>query len=213
MPDAEDVATSVARAVCMATRTLSNQLIGRVPAASIESPDAAVLLSRGNASSPDHATLRSRRRSDADQRPRRVHDERRDYVVVLEESGDAVTVDQRHRKPGFGTIVSHRIIVHWAANSRRERLDAVCKRPGRRPNRRSDLCVRDEDTVEVCRGTGPIRRFRVERTTVVTHAAGVTTFRRSVLGHRARSQRPVDRSDPVKMSLLRLTNRGRLPVG
>jgi len=217
MPDADRVLlTSVARAVLHGNRgTLSNQLDRPRPGReAVESPDRRYSYPAAAAPSPDHAT------SPIAAPPLTLTNglggfttDGRDYVVVLEGNQETpLPWSNVIANPGFGTIVSASgSSFTWAQNSRENRLTPFANDPVVDPTSEA-IYVRDEDTGEVWSPTpAPIRRSASSGTTVVTHAAGVTTFRRSVAGIEHELNVLVDRSDPVKMSLLRLTNRGQTP--
>jgi len=137
----------------------------------------------------------------------------RDYVVVLE--GDQETPlpwTNVIANPGFGTIVSASgSSFTWASNSRENRLTPFANDPIVDPSAEA-IYIRDEDDGVVWSpAPGPIRRTASSGTTVVTHSAGMTTVHRVVSGIEHDLKVFVDRSDPVKFSLLRLTNRGQTP--
>ena len=137
----------------------------------------------------------------------------KDYVIVLD--GDQETPlpwVNVIANPGFGTIVSASgSAFTWAENSRENRLTPFCERSGHRSDRRSDLHPRRRHRRSVVADAWSDAPNGVERPTVVTHSAGVTTFQRVVSGIEHELNVFVDRSDPVKMSLLTLTNRGQTP--
>src|SRR6185312_7025162 len=96
----------------------------------------------------------------------------------------------------------------WAHNSRENRLtpfwnDPVVDSTG------EALYIKDEETGEIWSPTpGPLPRAHTDGRSVVSHATGSTTFRRVVAGIRHELSVCVDRDDPIKLSLLRLTNVG-----
>ncbi|HXD74169.1 MAG TPA: glucoamylase family protein, partial [Vicinamibacterales bacterium] len=134
----------------------------------------------------------------------------RAYVVVLD--GDRETPMPWVNviaNPNFGTIVSASGSAYtWAHNSRENRLtpfwnDPVVDSTG------EALYIKDEETGEIWSPTpGPLPRAHTDGRSVVSHATGSTTFRRVVAGIRHELSVCVDRDDPIKLSLLRLTNVG-----
>ncbi len=137
----------------------------------------------------------------------------KEYVVVLE--GDHETPAPWVNiiaNPSFGTIVTASgSSFTWAENSRENRLTPFWNDPVSDPTAEA-LFVRDDDTGEIWSPTpGPIRRGPNSGRCVIRHSAGVTTFARveSHIEHELKVF--VDRSAPVKFSLLTLTNRGESP--
>ncbi len=137
----------------------------------------------------------------------------RAYVVVLD--GDQETPMPWVNvlaNPVFGTIVSASGSAYtWARNSRENRLtpfwnDPVVDQTG------EAIYIKDDDTGEIWTPTpGPIRRTPSDGRCVISHATGSTTFTRSVSGIRHELTVFVDRTDPIKSSLLQLANTGPTP--
>jgi cyclic beta-1,2-glucan synthetase len=128
----------------------------------------------------------------------------KDYVVVLD--GDAETPlpwVNVIANPVCGTIVSASgSAFTWAENSRENRLTPFWNDPVTDPTGEA-LFVRDDETGEAWSPTpGPMRRVAARDRCVVRHAAGVTSFSRVAFGIAHELQVFVDRSAPVKMSLL-----------
>jgi cyclic beta-1,2-glucan synthetase len=138
-------------------------------------------------------------------------DEGRGYAIVLE--GDQETplpwanvIANDH----FGTIVTASGSTHtWSENSRENRLTSFANDPVVDPTAEA-LYVRDEDSGDAWSPTpGPMARQATSGPFVVRHSAGVTRFSRSTRGIRHELEVFVDVDDPVKFSLLTLTNDGR----
>ena len=112
------------------------------------------------------------------------------------------------RIPAFGTIVSASGSAYtWAHNSRENRLTPFWNDPVTDPTGEA-LYVRDEETGEIWSPTpGPIRRAASDGRCLISHSTGSTTFTRSVAGIVHKLTVGVDKADPIKLSLLQLTNR------
>jgi len=135
----------------------------------------------------------------------------REYAIVLE--GDRETPlpwVNVIANPGFGTVVSASGSAHtWAENSRENRLTPFANDPVTDPTTEA-LFVRDEDGGDVWSPTpGPTRRTPASGRFVVRHAAGVSRFTHASHGILQELAVFVDAQDPVKFSLLTLTNRTR----
>ncbi len=133
----------------------------------------------------------------------------REYVVVLD--GDRETPlpwVNVIANPGFGTVVSAAGSAHtWAENSRENRLTPFANDPVTDPTAEA-LFLRDEDGGDVWPPTpGPMRRTPGSRRYVIRHAAGVSRFTHASHGLHQELAVFVDARDPVKFSLLTLTNR------
>jgi len=132
----------------------------------------------------------------------------REYVVVLEGAEETpmpwVNVIAN---PGFGTIVSASGSAStWAENSRENRLTPYWNDPVSDPTSEA-LFLRDAESRTVWGATpGPLPRGPGGRF-VVRHAAGVSTFAHAAHGIAHELAVFVARHDPVKVSLLTLTNR------
>ncbi|HEY6101327.1 MAG TPA: carbohydrate-binding protein, partial [Anaeromyxobacter sp.] len=132
----------------------------------------------------------------------------REYVVVLE--GDQETPlpwANVIASPAFGTVVTASgASFTWSGNSRENRLTPFANDPVSDPTAEAVL-LRDEESGEVWSPTpGPLPRDRESGRFVVRHGAGVTRFARAAGGIRHALDVFVDAVDPVKLSLLTLTN-------
>ncbi|MGE5743463.1 MAG: GH36-type glycosyl hydrolase domain-containing protein, partial [Gemmatimonadota bacterium] len=135
----------------------------------------------------------------------------REYAVVLD--GDQETPHpwvNVMANPGFGTVVSASGSAHtWAENSRENRLTPFANDPVTDPTTEA-LFVRDEDGGDVWSPTpGPTRRTSTSGRFVIRHAAGVSRFTHASHGILQELAVFVDAQDPVKFSLITLTNRTR----
>jgi cyclic beta-1,2-glucan synthetase len=136
----------------------------------------------------------------------------RTYAIVLD--GDEETPMPWVNviaNPRFGTIVTASGAAHtWAGNSRENRLTPFANDPVSDPTGEAIL-VRDDETGESWSPTpGPLPRSATGRC-VVRHTAGLTQFSRSTHGIDHELEIFVDADDPVKFSVLTLTNRGATP--
>jgi cyclic beta-1,2-glucan synthetase len=132
----------------------------------------------------------------------------REYVIVLE--GDQETPlpwANVIASPAFGTIVTASgSSFTWSENSRENRLTPFANDPVTDPTSEAIL-VRDDDSGEAWSPTpGPLPRDRASGRFVIRHEAGVTRFARAANGIRHALDVFVDAVDPVKLSLLTLTN-------
>jgi cyclic beta-1,2-glucan synthetase len=132
----------------------------------------------------------------------------REYVIVLE--GDEETPlpwANVIASPAFGTVVTASgSSFTWSENSRENRLTPFANDPVIDPTSEAVL-VRDDDSGEAWSPTpGPLRRDRASGRFVIRHGAGVTRFARARNGIRHALDVFVDAVDPVKLSLLTLTN-------
>jgi cyclic beta-1,2-glucan synthetase len=133
----------------------------------------------------------------------------REYVVVLE--GDRETPlpwVNVLANPHFGSIVTSSGAAHtWAGNSRENRLTPFANDPISDPTAEA-IFVRDEASGALWGATpAPLRRTPRSPRWVVRHAAGVTRFARIAQGIEQELAVFVARDEPVKLSLLTLTNR------
>ncbi len=110
--------------------------------------------------------------------------------------------------PAFGTVVSASGAAYtWAENSRENRLtpfanDPVSDRSG------EAMYLRDDETGDAWSPTpGPVPRTADSGRFIVRHSAGVTHFSHASHGIDQELAVFVDAADPVKLSLLTLTNR------
>jgi cyclic beta-1,2-glucan synthetase len=133
----------------------------------------------------------------------------REYVVVLDGTRETplpwVNV---LANPRFGSIVTTSGAAHtWAENSRENRLTPFASDPVSDPTAEAIL-LRDEASGALWGATpAPLRRTRRSPRWVVRHAAGVTRFARAANGIAQELAVFVARDEPVKLSLLTLTNR------
>ncbi len=133
----------------------------------------------------------------------------REYVIVLD--GDQETPlpwVNVMANPGFGSVVSASGSAYsWAVNSRENRLTPFANDPVTDPTGEA-VFLRDEDSGEVWSPTpGPMRRVPSSGRFVVRHAPGVSHFSHASHGILQDLAVFVDAEDPVKFSLLTLTNR------
>jgi cyclic beta-1,2-glucan synthetase len=134
----------------------------------------------------------------------------RAYAIVLD--GDRETplpwvnvIANAH----FGTVVTASGSAHtWSENSRENRLTSFANDPVVDPTAEA-LFIRDDDSGDAWSPTpGPMIRQQMSGPCVVHHSAGVTHFSRATRGIRHELDVFVDVDDPVKFSLLTLTNEG-----
>jgi cyclic beta-1,2-glucan synthetase len=137
----------------------------------------------------------------------------REYVTVLD--GDQETPlpwVNVMANPDFGTIVSASGSAHtWAENSRENRLTPFANDPVTDLTSEA-LFLRDDEAGEVWSPTpGPMRRTRASGRFVTRHGAGVSRFSHASHGLLHELAVFVDAKDPVKFSVLTLTNRSGRP--
>ncbi|HEV7500432.1 MAG TPA: glucoamylase family protein, partial [Vicinamibacteria bacterium] len=135
-------------------------------------------------------------------------DSGREYVIVLD--GDEETPlpwVNVVANPVLGTVVTASGAAYtWAENSRENRLSPHANDPVTDLTSEA-LYVRDDDTGQAWSPTpGPMRRTPESGRCVIRHSAGLTRFARVVHGIGHRLDVFVDPQDPVKFSLLTLTN-------
>jgi cyclic beta-1,2-glucan synthetase len=135
-------------------------------------------------------------------------DDGRDYVIVLE--GDQETPlpwANVIASPAFGTVVTASGSAYtWSENSRENRLTPFANDPITDPTAEA-LFVRDDETGEAWSPTpGPMPRRGTSGRFVIRHSAGLTHFSRVAHGIRHDLDLFVEAQDPVKFSLLTLTN-------
>ncbi|MGK2856899.1 MAG: GH36-type glycosyl hydrolase domain-containing protein, partial [Thermoanaerobaculia bacterium] len=133
----------------------------------------------------------------------------REYVVVLE--GDRETPlpwVNVLANPRFGSIVTTSGSAHtWSENSRENRLTPFANDPVTDTTTEA-IFIRDEESGKLWGATPtPIRRTRRSPRWIVRHAAGVTRFARAADGIAQELAIFVARDEPVKLSMLTLTNR------
>ncbi|MEI6226509.1 MAG: carbohydrate-binding protein, partial [Deltaproteobacteria bacterium] len=137
-------------------------------------------------------------------------DRGRDYVIVLEGGEETPTPWVNViANPGFGTIVTASgSATTWATNSRENRLTSFANDPVTDPTGEA-IFVRDEETgVSWSPTPGPMSRNAASGRYVVRHSAGITRFAHASRGIRHELAVFVDDVDPVKFSMLTLTNEG-----
>ena len=137
-------------------------------------------------------------------------DDGRAYAIVLE--GDQETPlpwANIIANPNFGTVITASGSAHtWSENSRENRLTSFANDPVVDPTAEA-LFIRDDDSGDAWSPTpGPMTRHKTSGQFVVHHSAGVTQFSRVTRGIRHELAVFVDVDDPVKFSLLTLTNDG-----
>ena len=134
----------------------------------------------------------------------------RSYTIILK--GDQETPMPWANviaNPRFGTIVTESGSAHtWSENSRENRLTSFANDPIVDPTAEA-LFIRDDDSGDTWSPTpGPMARQATSGQFVVHHSAGVTRFSRATRSIRHELDVFVDVEDPVKFSLLTLTNDG-----
>jgi cyclic beta-1,2-glucan synthetase len=132
----------------------------------------------------------------------------REYVVVLE--GDRETPlpwVNVLANPRFGSIVATSGAAHtWCENSRQNRLTPFANDPVTNPCGEA-IFIRDEDGGAIWGVTpSPLKRTPRSPRWVVRHGAGVTRFKRAARGMTQELAVFVAREQPVKLSILTLTN-------
>ena len=134
----------------------------------------------------------------------------REYVIVLE--GDRETPQPWSNviaSPCLGTIVTASgSAFTWSENSRENRLTPFANDPVSDPTAEA-IFVRDDETGATWAPTpGPLPRTSTSGRFVIRHGAGVSSFTRTASGLRHTVDVFVDATDPVKFSLLTMTNDG-----
>ncbi len=135
-------------------------------------------------------------------------DEGRTYAIVLEgEQETPLPWANVIANPAFGTIVTGSGSAHtWAGNSRENRLTSFANDPIVDPTAEA-IFIRDDHSGDAWSPTpGPMPRSHESGQFVVRHSAGVSEFTRVTRGIRHDFAVFVDVNDPVKFSLLTLTN-------
>ncbi len=132
----------------------------------------------------------------------------REYVIVLE--GDQQTPQPWANviaNSRFGTVVTASgSAFTWSENSRENRLTPFANDPVSDPSAEA-LFVRDDETLLAWSPTpGPLPRTPASGRFLIRHSAGVTRFERTASGINHTLDVCVDAADPVKLSLLTLTN-------
>jgi cyclic beta-1,2-glucan synthetase len=132
----------------------------------------------------------------------------REYVMCLEgERQTPLPWSNVLANPEFGTVVSESGAAYtWAGNSRENRLTPFANDPISDPTGEAIL-LRDEDDMTVWGATpGPLVRTADSGRWVIRHGAGVTHFDYALEGLEQSLAVCVAPDDPVKLSLLTLTN-------
>ena len=132
----------------------------------------------------------------------------REYVVVLDGIRETpLPWSNVLANPSFGTIVSSSgSAFTWAGNSRENRLTPFANDPLTDPTGEA-IYVRDDDSGAVWGATpAPLPRRPDGGRWVVRHSAGVTRYQHAVDGLRQELEVFVAPEDPVKLSVLSLTN-------
>ncbi|HEY6103109.1 MAG TPA: glucoamylase family protein [bacterium] len=132
----------------------------------------------------------------------------REYVIVLDgERETPMPWANVLANPGFGTVVTASgASFTWAENSRERRLTPFACDPIADPTAEA-IFLRDEDTGEVWTATpGPMRRVDHDGRWVIRHSGGRTRFAHAGHGVSQDLEIFVHPDDPVKFSLLTLTN-------
>jgi cyclic beta-1,2-glucan synthetase len=132
----------------------------------------------------------------------------REYVVVLEGNRETpLPWSNVLANPAFGSIVTASGAAHtWSENSRENRLTPFANDPVTDSTTEA-IFLRDEDSREVWGATpAPLRRTASSPRWVVRHGAGVSRFHRRSSGLEQELAIFVARQDPVKLSVLTLTN-------
>jgi len=132
----------------------------------------------------------------------------RAYSIVLDDAADTpMPWTNVLANPRFGTIVTASGAAQtWSGNSRENRLTPFANDPVTDPTSEA-IYVRDDETGEAwCPTPGPMARADGSGRCVVTHAAGLSHFARATHGITHGLDVFVDPEDPVKYSLIALTN-------
>jgi cyclic beta-1,2-glucan glucanotransferase len=135
-------------------------------------------------------------------------DEGRSYAIVLE--GDDETPmpwTNIMASARFGTLITASGSAHtWSGNSRENQLTPFANDPVTDPTAEA-LFVRDDDSGDAWSPTpGPVSRASDGGRSVIRHTAGLSRFSRATHGINHDLHVFVDTADPVKFSLLTLTN-------
>jgi cyclic beta-1,2-glucan glucanotransferase len=137
----------------------------------------------------------------------------REYVVVLDGAEETpLPWANVIANPEFGTVVTASgAAFTWSGNSRENRLTPFENDPVSDPTSEA-IFLRDDDDGEAWSPTpGPLPRDAGSGRFVIRHGAGVTRFARAVHGLRHQLDVFVDPADPVKISLLSVTNESGRP--
>jgi cyclic beta-1,2-glucan synthetase len=140
-------------------------------------------------------------------------DDGRDYVISLEADQETpLPWANVIANPGFGTVVTASGSAYtWSENSRENRLTPFANDPVTDPTAEA-LFIRDDETGEAWSPTpGPMPRTGADGRFLIRHSAGLTRFAQAGHGLRHDLEVFVDAKDPVKFSLLTITNEGGRP--
>ena len=135
-------------------------------------------------------------------------DEGRAYTIVLEGNQETpLPWANVIANPQFGTIVTSTGAAHtWSVNSRQNRLTSFANDPVTDPTGEA-FFIRDDRSGDAWSPTpGPMARGATSGRFVIEHAAGVSRFSRMHQGIRHDLSVFVDAADPVKYSVLTLSN-------
>jgi cyclic beta-1,2-glucan synthetase len=137
----------------------------------------------------------------------------REYVIVLEGAQETpLPWANVIASPSFGTVVTASgSAFTWSENSRENRLTPFANDPVTDPTAEAILVRDDESGAAWSPTPGPLPRDAASGRFVIRHGAGVTRFARAAHGIRHALEVFVDAADPVKHSLLTLTNESGLP--
>jgi cyclic beta-1,2-glucan synthetase len=137
----------------------------------------------------------------------------REYVVVLEGAEETpLPWANVIATPEFGTVVTASgAAFTWSGNSRENRLTPFENDPVSDPTSEAIFLRDDESGVAWTPTPGPLPRDAGSGRFVIRHGAGVTRFARAAHGLRSELSSFVDPADPVKLSLLSLTNESPRP--
>ncbi len=133
----------------------------------------------------------------------------RDYIIVLDGDRDTpVPWVNVIANPNFGTVVSASGSAYtWSENSRENRLTPFSNDPVTDPATEA-LFLRDDDSGDIWSPTpGPIRRSVDGGRYLIRHGAGESSFVHGSRGVLQELTVLVDPMDPLKFSVLTLTNR------
>jgi cyclic beta-1,2-glucan synthetase len=136
----------------------------------------------------------------------------REYVIVLEGAEETpLPWANVIASPGFGTVVTASgSSFTWSGNSRENRLTPFANDPVTDPTSEAILLRDDQSGAGWSPTPGPLPRDGASGRFVIRHKAGVTRFERAVNGIRHALDVFVDAVDPVKLSVLTLTNESRV---
>jgi cyclic beta-1,2-glucan synthetase len=137
----------------------------------------------------------------------------REYAIVLEGNQETpLPWSNVIANPAFGTIVTASGSAHtWSGNSRENRLTTFANDPTVDPTAEA-LFIRDDDSGDAWSPTpGPMTRHAASGRFLIRHSSGCTHFSHVTRGIAHELDVFVDVDDPIKFSLLTLTNNGDAP--